>query len=216
MLSNSRLGKRSVRRKSPIQQRSRATVATIMQAAAQVLQRRGYTGFTTNHVAERAGVSIGSIYQYFPDKDALLTAMVVSDIDATQVAMLQALAALRTRDPASREWSQRVVRAWYGTHAEPHQHALYVISPALPGVRAEANLAAVVTEIARQFAKRGVTESELRARTFLLMGMSLVLELVIALPEGRVRTRAEREATDALTAYVRSVAPTRVNRARRR
>lgn len=62
-------------RKTPRQQRSRETVAVILEAAAQVFQREGYAGTTTNHVAQRAGVSIGSVYQYFPDKDALLVAL---------------------------------------------------------------------------------------------------------------------------------------------
>ena len=62
-------------RKQPQQDRSRATVEAIVQAGIQVLGRNGWAGFTTNHVAELAGVSIGSLYQYFPDKRALLAAI---------------------------------------------------------------------------------------------------------------------------------------------
>jgi AcrR family transcriptional regulator len=61
-------------RRKPRQARSRATVETIVEAAAQILERQGPGGLTTNGVAERAGVSIGSVYQYFPDKQALLLA----------------------------------------------------------------------------------------------------------------------------------------------
>lgn len=60
-------------RKAPEQDRSRATVEAIVEAAAHILVRHGYDAFTTNRVAERAGVSIGSLYQYFPNKDALLS-----------------------------------------------------------------------------------------------------------------------------------------------
>ncbi len=60
-------------RKSPEQDRSRATVEAIVEAAAHILVKHGYDAFTTNRVAERAGVSIGSLYQYFPNKDALLS-----------------------------------------------------------------------------------------------------------------------------------------------
>jgi AcrR family transcriptional regulator len=61
-------------RRSPQQARSRATWEAIVEAAAQVLERDGAAGFNTNAVAERAGVSIGTLYQYFPDKQAILAA----------------------------------------------------------------------------------------------------------------------------------------------
>ncbi|HKU97451.1 MAG TPA: TetR/AcrR family transcriptional regulator [Vineibacter sp.] len=59
-------------RKRPEQDRSRATVEAIIEAAARILAKGGYGGFTTNHVAEKAGVSIGTLYQYFPNKESLL------------------------------------------------------------------------------------------------------------------------------------------------
>lgn len=62
-------------RKAPKQARSRATVDAIVEAGAQVLGRRGWAGFTTNEVAEVAGVSIGSLYQYFPNKQSLTEAL---------------------------------------------------------------------------------------------------------------------------------------------
>ncbi|WP_330208763.1 MULTISPECIES: TetR/AcrR family transcriptional regulator [unclassified Pseudomonas] len=66
---------RSSMRKEPRQAHSRATVEIIVRAGARVLGDRGWAGFTTNEVAEVAGVSIGSIYQYFPDKLALVDAI---------------------------------------------------------------------------------------------------------------------------------------------
>jgi AcrR family transcriptional regulator len=65
---------RQDQRRNPRQARSRATWAAIIEAAAQVLERDGAAGFNTNSVAERAGVSIGTLYQYFPDKQAILAA----------------------------------------------------------------------------------------------------------------------------------------------
>jgi AcrR family transcriptional regulator len=59
-------------RKAPKQARSTELVATILQAAAQVLANEGAARFTTARVAERAGVSIGSLYQYFPNKASIL------------------------------------------------------------------------------------------------------------------------------------------------
>jgi AcrR family transcriptional regulator len=62
-------------RKQPRQARSRATVDAIVEAGARVLNRRGWAQFTTNETAEAAGVSIGSLYQYFPNKLALVEAI---------------------------------------------------------------------------------------------------------------------------------------------
>jgi AcrR family transcriptional regulator len=62
-------------RKEPRQARSRATVETIIQAGARILSDEGWAGFSTNKVADLAGVSIGSLYQYFPDKLSLMNAI---------------------------------------------------------------------------------------------------------------------------------------------
>lgn len=62
---------RQAYRKPPTQERARATVERILLAARRVLARRGFAKFTTNEVANSAGVSIGSLYQYFPNKRAL-------------------------------------------------------------------------------------------------------------------------------------------------
>jgi AcrR family transcriptional regulator len=63
-------------RKAPRQRRSAVTVEAILEAAARILETQGLEGYTTNAVAEKAGVSIGSLYQYFPGKDALTGALI--------------------------------------------------------------------------------------------------------------------------------------------
>ena len=63
-------------RKKPGQRRSAATVAAIIEAAARILEASGLEGYNTNAIAERAGVSVGSLYQYFPTKDAVTRALV--------------------------------------------------------------------------------------------------------------------------------------------
>lgn len=69
---NDRTSPRVSSRKQPKQARSRELVAAILEAATQVLEAEGAQRFTTARVAERAGVSIGSLYQYFPNKAAIL------------------------------------------------------------------------------------------------------------------------------------------------
>lgn len=63
-------------RKTPRQSRSLATVDAVLEAAARILEERGPDGFNTNAIADRAGVGIGSVYQYFPNKHALVAALV--------------------------------------------------------------------------------------------------------------------------------------------
>jgi AcrR family transcriptional regulator len=64
-----------IKRRIPRQARAGETVALILEATAQVLEAGGLPAFTTNAVAERAGVSIGTLYQYFADKNAILLAL---------------------------------------------------------------------------------------------------------------------------------------------
>jgi AcrR family transcriptional regulator len=67
---------RTTPRKKPRQERAQATVAALLEATAQVLVRDGYDRASTNRIALAAGVSIGSLYQYFPTKEALVGALV--------------------------------------------------------------------------------------------------------------------------------------------
>jgi AcrR family transcriptional regulator len=63
-------------RKTPSQTRALRTVDTLFEAATRVLASEGEAGFTTNRIAERAGFSIGTLYQYFPSKEAIIVALV--------------------------------------------------------------------------------------------------------------------------------------------
>lgn len=81
-------------RKTPKQARAKASVQAILQAAAHILERGGLETLTTNYVAEVAGVSIGTLYQYYPSKEAILTdiirqkrARLLEDLQAATLAM---------------------------------------------------------------------------------------------------------------------------------
>jgi AcrR family transcriptional regulator len=63
-------------RKVPAQARSQETVTVILEASARILESDGLRGFNTNAIAETAGVSVGSLYQYFPNKDAIVLALI--------------------------------------------------------------------------------------------------------------------------------------------
>lgn len=68
-------------RKRPRQRRAQAMVEAIVEAAARIFESEGPAGYTTNAIAERAGASIGSLYQYFPDKDAITAALIRRESD---------------------------------------------------------------------------------------------------------------------------------------
>jgi AcrR family transcriptional regulator len=63
-------------RKAASKERSRATVDALVEATARILVREGFDKASTNRIAARAGVSIGSLYQYFPTKEALVAAVI--------------------------------------------------------------------------------------------------------------------------------------------
>jgi len=104
---------RTTPRKTPRQARSRETVETILQAAARVLVKDGFERTTTNRVAEAAGVSVGSLYQYFPSKEALVAALVIRHMEAMRALILSALEEVRALPlrPAARAMIELVVRA---------------------------------------------------------------------------------------------------------
>jgi AcrR family transcriptional regulator len=72
----------SIARKMPRQDRSRALVDAIIEAATQILVQQGRDALTTNAVALRAGVSVGSLYQYFPNRQAILAAVAIDHLDS--------------------------------------------------------------------------------------------------------------------------------------
>lgn len=75
-------------RKKPGQVRSEATVQAIFEATARILQTDGVIGLNTNAIAKLAGVSIGTLYQYFPDKKAILIALARRELEATTQAVI--------------------------------------------------------------------------------------------------------------------------------
>ncbi|WP_241724306.1 TetR/AcrR family transcriptional regulator [Dietzia sp. E1] len=91
-------------RRVPKQARSRAMVERIVEAARVVLVRDGYESFTTNRVADEAEVSPGSLYQYFPDKSALVTVVMdrwSAEISDRVAASLAASGPVDVQDPAA-------------------------------------------------------------------------------------------------------------------
>jgi len=115
----------TVARKSAVQERSRATVDTLLAATTRVLVREGYDRTSTNKIADAAGVSIGSLYQYFPSKEALVAAVIHRHIDQMMEVVRAALVrvALMPIPEAARELVQVMIDAH---RIEPKLHRVLV------------------------------------------------------------------------------------------
>jgi AcrR family transcriptional regulator len=117
---------RTAPRKEPAQQRSKATVEAIVAATARVLVRDGYDALSTNRVAKEAGVSVGSLYQYFPGKEALVAAVMeqyASRMQENIAARLQSAGTAATAEEVATEMIRAMLAA---QQAEPRLHRALV------------------------------------------------------------------------------------------
>ncbi|WP_437580467.1 TetR/AcrR family transcriptional regulator [Sorangium sp. So ce887] len=112
-------------RKQPTQDRSRATVEAILQATAYILVRDGYARLTTNRVAQRAGVNVASLYQFFPGKEALVAELHRRHIEQGRAAARAVLAAHQGQSPD--RVLRTMVAASIAAHAvEPELHRVFL------------------------------------------------------------------------------------------
>ena len=115
-------------RKKPLQARSERLVATILEAAIRVLERDGAQRFTTARVAETAGVSVGSLYQYFPNKESILFRLQTDEWRQT-AALIDGILDDKTLTPLDR--LRAVVRAFFHSECEEAQMRI-ALSDAAP------------------------------------------------------------------------------------
>jgi AcrR family transcriptional regulator len=169
-------------RKTPRQQRSVETRARILDAARAVFGAHGYAAGTTNRIAAAAGLSIGSLYQYFPNKDAILVELVRAHI-AEGVAAVDTAA--EGFDAADVEGTvRRVVTALVAVHAADRRlhQVLFEESPRPPGLLADLHAAeeAITARVAAWLADAapGLPDPYLAARISVATVESLVHRLV--------------------------------------
>jgi AcrR family transcriptional regulator len=127
-------------RKTPVQDRSVETRARILDAAARVFSGHGYAAGTTNRIAAEAGLSVGSLYQYFPNKDSILIELVRRHLDEGFRAVTERLAEVDAdRAGSTLRLIEAAVDATIGNHVDdPGLHqVLFEESPRPPELLAE-------------------------------------------------------------------------------
>ncbi|HXQ15235.1 MAG TPA: TetR/AcrR family transcriptional regulator [Caulobacteraceae bacterium] len=189
-------------RRAPTQARSRATVEAILDAAARIIRREGPGALTTNRIAEVAGVGVGSLYGYFPDKDAIQLALARRMLAQGDAAVVEAMAA-----PSGLSPTRAMVRTILALHAADKALRRAVMSVHIGlGHRGEhgESTRSTVAEIARRLSAQGLVPPDplrlfIVTRAVLGVARALVEEPDGAVPDPRV---LEDELMDLIRPYL--------------
>jgi AcrR family transcriptional regulator len=198
---------RTAPRKKPRQERSQATVDAILDATARVLCSTGYDRASTNRIALAAGVSVGSLYQYFPSKEALVAALAERHTEQMTALVKHKLHEVSTMpvDVAVRT----MVRAMFDAHAvDPRLHK--VLIEQVPRVGKLEKVVAVEHEVASLVQlflgarKRDLRRADVDAVAFVLCHVVEAVTHAAVLAElDSPRSRAvEAELTDMILRYL--------------
>lgn len=188
-------------RKVPRQGRSRATVDRILLAAARIFDERGYHGTTTNHVAEAADVSIGSLYQYFPNKDALLVGLAERHVEEAAAALRLRLEALAAAAPPMPGVARSLVELAVELNDSSALHAvIHAEAPRTPALRdrVDALGAQVAEAVAGHLVRTGSGGPDPLRRARLLVAAvdAAVHDVVLRAPRGPARRAATDDLVD--------------------
>ncbi|WP_394839268.1 TetR/AcrR family transcriptional regulator [Pendulispora rubella] len=201
-------------RRKPIQERSQETVRAIVDAAARILPRRGYAHTTTNEIAARAGVSIGSLYEYFRDKDAIVRALIDRHFAEAEAMFEERVASVAPRVTTMplEDVLRVLVQAFLDFHADnPRLHTVLSLEVPLSRalVRRVEQFELRIVEVL-EFVLGGHPESQVRSPR---LSAQLCVQLVDALAHRWVTDKAGEpvgaqeladEMTKLLSAYVRA------------
>jgi len=186
-------------RKSPRQARSAVTIEAIHTATIQILLADGVGRLSTTRVAERAGVSVGTMYQYYPHKQALLFAIVERQLDAILAAMMTAIERLHGRGLT--QVAEGLTVAWLDIKTADD-----VASRAIYGISAEFDMVEPISRATERLvaAIAGLLEAAPDAR---FADVRSVAFMVTALLGGSVRSVLEGTASQADLARLRRELP---------
>ncbi|MGA7686453.1 MAG: TetR/AcrR family transcriptional regulator [Terriglobales bacterium] len=199
--------KRSATRRAPVQERAQVTVEAMLDAAIKLLKRGGASSITTNRIAETAGVSIGSVYQYFPNKRAIFIAL--HDRHIRQVDSVMERRIAESGDATLEGLIASLIDGMIEAHAVDPElpHLLQAEVPHRANetrdfsVRLHAAFRTALASHARELGDR----IDLDMRTFFVSNMVDALGHAILLrrPTGSSLSRARAELLRAILAYLR-------------
>jgi len=196
-------------RKKPTQQRSRQTVDAILEAAAQVLVEKGYAASTTNRIASRAGVSIGSLYQYFPNKDSIVMALLEDHLEEARQYVENFFAGDKKMGADPAEMLEEIVKALIGMHKrDPGLHRVLLEEAPHPDslwarvLQIEENAALGMEVILKDRSDLRAGNPALAARLAVHLIESLTHWFVIYEPQGVGEDEFLKETVDLLCRYL--------------
>ncbi len=201
-------------RKTPRQERARATVEFLLEAAAHVFGELGYARATTNKIADRAGVSIGSLYQYFPSKDALLVALAERHLDEGLAAARTEAARLREADVDADTLAEVLVAAYVDLNTGPRgdsaiHRVIYDEAPRTPEVLEVLDRLHrfVAGEVEHHLRRLGLDAGDpgLSAWTLVRTLDAVVHQVVLRPPDGRTREQCAAEAVRLCRGHLREL-----------
>ena len=197
-------------RKKASQERSRATVDALVEATARILVREGFEKTSTNRIAEVAGVSVGSLYQYFPGKEALVAAVI--DRHNEEIMALVRAALVEVAEMPIEKAVRRLVTVAIGAHRiKPELHR--VLAEQIPragklDVEAYNREIHALVRAYLDSRRKEMRKVDLDVATFICVSAieavahNVVLNRVEILPEKIVRTLVD-ETTQMVVGYLR-------------
>ncbi len=197
-------------RKTPLQERSAATVTAILEATVQVLLKDGKSKLTTTRIAQRAGVSVGTLYQYFPNKSSLLQALLKKHLDSVALAVETACEAVPGASLA--RMAEAITSAFVQAKFQnlDASVALYAVSDDVEGKRIargmHARATAAVSALFQTARNKTITQPGLVAATLLsaMAGVSRAMLEKEVTPDAMVAM--EEELTILVRAYLEASA----------
>jgi AcrR family transcriptional regulator len=184
-------------------------VEQIVEAATQVFSERGYAGATTNHIAERAGVSIGSLYQYFPNKEAILVTLAKRHIQIALNALMGLMAGRDLLETDLTELMRLLIQANLELHTRNPRLNRVILSEVIWSAEAMEELHELEEAFIDRLAlildcHRQVSVRNSRHTAYILVHMieNLTHEFVIRPPEGMSEEAFVEEMVELIGGYL--------------